>query len=967
MQPRVTAVLVARNGAEYLPRTLAALAAQLRRPDSVALVDAGSSDATSALLADSGTVITTPGRRSFGGAVEHALQVSGPQQSDNEWLWLLAHDNAPEPGALAALLGAVEVAPSVAIAGPKLMRWDDSAIIASFGETITTFGRSVPLVTDELDQAQHDVQSDQLAVAAGGMLVRRSVWATLEGFDPALPSADAALDFAVRARLAGHRVIGVPAARVASAGPPELFGRRTIPAGTQTRIQRSAQLHRRLTWAPALAVPLHWLTLVPLAIGRSLVHLVAKRPSSVGGELAAGITAAFDTSVPSARNRMRRTRVLGWAAIAPLRMPQSEVRERRAQERAASVIEATGIRERPAFFAGGGGWVVLLSIIVGLIAFGRFISAPAIAGGGLLPLSSKVSELWSNIGYGWHDIGTGFVGASDPFTYVLALLGTLTFWSPSFSIVLLYLAALPLAALAAWWCAAAFTKRGWAPALAALAWAVAPPFLASLSGGHLGAVIAHILLPTFVLALLRASRNWSMAALSALLFAAIAAASPVIAPALLVMWLAWMLARPRAIHRLIAIPILGAALFVPLVLDQLERGTIAAIFAEPGVPVFGEAASALQLALGSPGAPLHGWDQFLGALGMAPAVGPIIVVVLLAPLAILALLALFLPGTARSVPALVIALLGFITAVVATHVEVTLVGSQATPIWPGAALSLYWLGLVGGAVMALDILGVRAAVPAWIAGIALLGVAAPLVASLAAGSAAVAESSGRLLPAFVTAEAGTSPTLGTLELTPQPDGGLALAVHRGEGTTLDEQSTLDATDETLDEADERLAVLAGNIASRSGFGIAAELDDLQIAFVLMPTGSTTEDGRAVHQRTAESLDGNRLFTPVGDTTQGFLWAYEGISEGDAPSGPGPFETQWGTIVLAGQGAILLITLLVAIPTDRRRRVRTSRGRDGTPAGDDSAGEAADTADTAPEPVVAASEPTDDRSRGGATE
>lgn len=938
MQPRVTAVLVARNGAEYLPRTLAALAAQLRRPDSVALVDAGSTDATPALLSDAGNVITTPGRRSFGGAVDHALQVAGAPQGENEWVWLLGHDNAPDPGALSALLGAVEVAPSVAIAGPKLMRWDDPSLIAHFGDTITTFGRSIPLVTDELDQAQYDVQSDQLAVSEAGMLVRRSVWAALGGFDPALPSADAALDFAVRARLAGHRVIGVPSAKVASAGPPEVFGRRSLSAGAQNRIRRRAQLHRRLVWAPALAVPFHWLTFLPLAILRSLAHLVAKRPGSVSGELAAGITAAFDGSVPGARSRLRRSRVLGWAAIAPLRMPIGEVRERQAQERAASVIAVTGVRDRPSFFASGGGWMVLLAIVLGLLAFGRFAGARALEGGGLLPLSSSVPQLWSHIGYGWHDIGAGFVGASDPFTYLLAILGSLTFWSPSFSIVLLYMAALPLAAVAAWWCAAAFSKRAWAPALAALGWAVAPPFLSSLNEGHLGASIAHILLPTLVLAVFRAGRSWAMAAIAALLFAAVAAASPILVPALLVVWLAWMIARPRAIPRLIAIPVLGAALFVPLVLDQLERGARLALFAEPGVPVLGDPATAWQLALGAPGSPLHGWDQLLASIGMAPAVGPIVVVVLLVPLALLALLSLFLPGTARSVPVMIIALLGFVTAVAATHVEVSLVGSQPTPIWPGAALSLYWFGLLGGAVVALETLASRAALPAWIAGVTLVIVAAPLLVAAAAGTTPVVESSGRMLPAFVTAEAGSRPTVGTLELTPQAEGGLAVTLHRGEGTTLDEQSTLDATNQSVDAEDERLAVLAGNLASRSGFDIAAELDALQIAFVVMPTGATTEVGIATHQRTAESLDGNRLFTPVGETDQGFLWTYEGLAEGDAPSGPGPLETQWGVIVLAGQGILLVLTLLLAIPTERRRRVKSARGVRAGGSGDDGKGE-----------------------------
>lgn len=937
MQPRVTAVLIARNGAQYLPRTLAALAAQTRRPDSVLYVDASSSDASGEILAEAAPtqLITTPGKRSFGGAVAHALQVTDPQNQDNEWLWLLGHDNAPDPSALSALLGAVEVAPSVVIAGPKLMRWDEPAVIASFGETITGFGRSVSLVTDELDQAQYDVQSDLLGVAAGGMLVRRSTWMALGGFDPALPSVDAALDFSIRARLAGFRVVGVPSARVATAGPPELFGRRSLSAGAQNRIARAAQLHRRLVYAPGIGVPLHWLTLVPLAVLRSLVHLVAKRPGSVGGELAAGIGAAFDGSVPAARRTLRRPRRLGWAAIAPLRMPQAEVRERRASERAASSPAAVS-REHPGFFVGGGAWVVLIAAILGIVAFGRFIGETAVAGGGLLPLSATVSELWSHVGYAWHDIGPGFLGASDPFAAVLAVLGTITFWSPSFSIVALYLVAIPLAALTAWWCAARFATRGWGPAIAAIAWALAPPFLSSLGSGHLGAVIAHILLPTLVLAIVEAARNWTMTAVAALLFAAVTASAPSLAPALVVGLVAWMAARPKSIHRLIGIPVPAAALFAPLVLEQLARGNWLALFADPGLPVISAAPSGWQLALGEPAGALGGWDAFLVSIGIPPGFGAIVVVVALLPFAVLALAALFLPGAARSIPALGIALLGFLTAVAAVHVQVSLVGATSTPIWPGAALSLYWLGLAGAASVALDRIGRAVGVPAMVTAVLLVLLAVPSITAAASGTIAVTESNGRLLPAFASAEAATRPSIGTLELSAQPDGGVAVTVHRGLGTTLDEQSTLDATDTEISAEDERLATLAGNIASRSGFDVAAELDDLQIGFVLLPD-ATSDEAEDVRQRVADALDGNRILTPVGQTSNGFLWNYSGLGEGTAPTGPGPLGTPLGTGIIVGQAIVFGLTLLLAIPSTRRRRVRAARVS-GDELGQDAGGE-----------------------------
>jgi GT2 family glycosyltransferase len=218
MQPRVTAVLVVRNGAEYLPRTIAALAAQTRRPDAVLVVDTGSSDGSAGILADAGhRVVTLPGRISFGAAIEHALRSDGAPIGESDALWLLGHDNAPEPAALAALLGQVEVAPSVAIAGPKLMRWDDGDVIAGFGESMTRLGRSVRFAEDELDQAQHDLDDDFLGLAAGGMLIRRPVWAALGGFDPGLSSVDAGLDLSVRSRQPGS---AAPVPPSCSAGGP---------------------------------------------------------------------------------------------------------------------------------------------------------------------------------------------------------------------------------------------------------------------------------------------------------------------------------------------------------------------------------------------------------------------------------------------------------------------------------------------------------------------------------------------------------------------------------------------------------------------------------------------------------------------------------------------------------------------------------------------------------------------------
>ena len=68
---------------------------------------------------------------------------------------------------------------------------------------------------------------------------------------------------------------------------------------------------------------------------------------------------------------------------------------------------------------------------------------------------------------------------------------------------------MPLSAITAWSLARRLTDRSWLPTVGALVWALAPPLLGSLSTGHLGAVITHILLPWLVLLTLRARASWA--------------------------------------------------------------------------------------------------------------------------------------------------------------------------------------------------------------------------------------------------------------------------------------------------------------------------------------------------------------------------------------------------------------------------------------------------------------------------
>lgn len=882
--PGVTAILVARDGGDSAER---ALEAQTRRPDAVVAVAAGSS---------------------------LARAVAGlPVSPTADWLWLVPGDAAPEPDALARLLAAVEVAPSVVIAGPKLVDHDDRALLRSFGESVTQYGTTVPLAADELDQSQHDVDNDVLGVALPGMLIRRAMWDLLGGPDPGLPTVDAGLDLSIRARLAGGRVVRVAGARVAvGAGVQDFARRRPVPSAGRHHARRAAQLHRRLAYASGPALPVHWLSLLPLAFVRILSLLLGKRPAAIPGEVTAALAATFDSSVPAARRAIRRSRRVGWAALAPLRIPPDVVRERRASARDREYARSGMPDLVRAGFLPGGFAITTIAAGIGAVLSLRVIGAGALTGGGLIPLAADPGTLWAGLDWGLRD-GGSLQGPADPFHAVLAVLGSLTPWNPSLALVALWVIAVPLAALGAWWCATRLSTRTWPPVLAAALWMLAPPFLAALIEGRPAAVLVHVLLPWLLLAVLEAPRSWSAAGAAGLLFAAVGASSPVLIPVLLIAVVLWALAHPRALLRVLAIPLPALALAAPLIAAQVARGTPLGLLADPGLTVPSTTPSGWHLLLGSPSAGVGGWVPFIDSLGLPAIVATPASIGLLAPLAAVVLLALFLPGARRAVPAAVLALGGLLTAVAAAHLAPATSGAAAVTIWPGTGLSLYWAGLIAAVVVGLTALGRHAvAVGATVLLSAALAVTPSLVV-LATGAGSVVAGDGRTLPAIVAAEASDDPHLGTLVLRPLDDGSLGASIDRGAGTTLDETSSYAATRPAADGAQRELAELAGNLASRGGYDPAPLLDRLGIEFVVLTPAAT--GGEQVRERAAEALDAQPALETVGDTGRGSLWRYPDHAPVTASEGSSPF----GTLATVVQMVVVGFTLLLALPTGRRRR------------------------------------------------
>ncbi|MDQ0725911.1 glycosyltransferase [Microbacterium sp. W4I20] len=793
MPARVHAIIVARAGSSaraQLLRTLDAVRSQSVTAAAVTLVvcgDAASARESEAVGRTVEGIIEARTTTSFAEAVELAR----PRVAEGSAIWLLAQDTTPHPRALERLTGMLERSPSAAIIAPKLIATDNEREIVSLGISMTALGRSVELAAGELDQGQHDGMDDVLGSDIRGILIRGEVRDALRP-DTALGGADEGLDLGVRARLGGGRVVLAPDARI-SASPD---GPAALPAGRSRRafVRRLAQLHRRLAYAPAAAVPVHWLTLLPLALWRSITQLVGKRPEAVIPEWAAALTAMLRFgAIARSRARIRSFRTSTWASISPLRVTSSQLR-RRLDDGHGS--EGGAVSELH-FFSGGGAWVVLAALVVSIASFTTVLAWPTIGGGGLLPLRDTIAGLWRDAAWGVRGLGVDVVGPADPFAAIVAVLGSLWPAEPSFILVLLWILALPLAVLGGWFAATRVTDRAGLRILAGVAWAVAPTFLTALVDGRPAAVLVHLLLPWLFHAAAVAHRSWGAAGAASLLLAAVAACAPSLIPALLLLWVVAIgitlaTAQFRGAGRLLWLPLPAALLFAPLVLWQLSQGTPLALLADPGVVWAGPSAAAdaagrLALASGFPTPDLARWMAFLpepiGA--WAP--------LLCAPIALLALASAVAPRWRAGITLLIVALSGLATAFLSVGISVSFAQGAGVGIWPGSGLSLAWVGVVGAALVTLDTavtlprLRVAAAV---VAGSALVACAGPALVAFHAQRSVLTNGPVSTLPAYVAAQAADDRQIATLVLTPQDGGGLAVEVVWGASETLGSQSTM---------------------------------------------------------------------------------------------------------------------------------------------------------------------------------
>ena len=208
----VGVVIPTLNGARFLRPGLDALRRQTRRPDTVVVVDDGSTDETGELLArEYPEVEVVVHTRPLG--VARGFN-DGIRATSTSLVALLNNDTEAEPDWLERLCQPLDGEPDVSCAASKLLLFDRRTVLQSAGDFFGRDGMPGNRGVWQTDCGQYDRQLEPFGACAAAAAYRRSALDELGLFDETFGSYVEDVDLCFRARLAGQHCRFVPDARV---------------------------------------------------------------------------------------------------------------------------------------------------------------------------------------------------------------------------------------------------------------------------------------------------------------------------------------------------------------------------------------------------------------------------------------------------------------------------------------------------------------------------------------------------------------------------------------------------------------------------------------------------------------------------------------------------------------------------------------------------------------------------------
>lgn len=212
--PLVSVIIPSWNGESLLRTFLPSVMAQDYRPFEVIVVDNDSQDQTAAFLRTAYPGVRVVSNPRNDGTAEGSN--IGAREASGRYLFFLSNDMLLDPSAMRLLVEVMEADPSVGICTVKMLRITADGrrlpAIDSVGSDLDIFGFPRPRGINETDRGQWDAVADVFFSFGGAMFIRRDLFLSLGGYDPAFFTLADDIDLSWRVRLLGFRVQAVPGA-----------------------------------------------------------------------------------------------------------------------------------------------------------------------------------------------------------------------------------------------------------------------------------------------------------------------------------------------------------------------------------------------------------------------------------------------------------------------------------------------------------------------------------------------------------------------------------------------------------------------------------------------------------------------------------------------------------------------------------------------------------------------------------
>jgi GT2 family glycosyltransferase len=511
--PSVLAVVVVRDGAAWIRRTLSSLARQTHARFGVLAVDNASMDDSAEILEQvlgSRRVVKLTRDHGFPGAIRKVLEM--PVAAEADFLLFLHDDTTLDPDAVSRLVDAAGRVGGTGVVGPKVLDWNRPEVLREVGFAADRLGyQHTPLEDGEIDQGQYDAPREVLFVSSAAMLVSREAWMRVGPPDDRLGPSHADLEFCWRVRLAGFRVLVEPRA-VAFHRMVGMRRERPRPHGVHERYHADRTALAALLTNERIFTLLWVLPLFAvLGIARLFASLLSRRFDLAGEALAAwGWNLVHLPGTIKRRARSQAIRKVRDHEITRFMTPAGSRLEgwlRRGSElltgnRSASVEEGEepevaplGQRAVSMLVAHPVAVALVLGIPLILLAFRGVLFVPGIEGGAFPILPEGAGSFFEEFFKPWRTTAFGGDSSASPALLVLGTGSLLTFGNPDL-LGRLVVALTPL--LAGISCHLAMRRMGLSPlaaVAAAAAYALSALTLWAASEGRIGAAALLIGVP----------------------------------------------------------------------------------------------------------------------------------------------------------------------------------------------------------------------------------------------------------------------------------------------------------------------------------------------------------------------------------------------------------------------------------------------------------------------------------------